>query len=241
LFSRFLGYEKQGFVNAQGTQKEIAVRDLTDRQTPDLIHGGLRIGYARVSTHEQNLDLQRDALEKAGCVDIYADKISGIKDRRPELDNALRALRQGDTLIVWRLDRLGRSLKHLVEIMNDLDQRGIHLESLNESIDTKTATGRLMTNVFAVLADYERSLIRERTIAGLKAARARGRKGGRKPALDEKATREIETLLANPEVTVKDVAERYGVSRKTVYKYIDVNRIKERQIQQFLEEEESHG
>lgn len=220
------------------------MRDEGDRQTLDVITGGLRIGYARVSTDDQDLSLQRDALQQSGCAEIYADTISGTKTDRPELTNCLRALRQGDTLVVWRLDRLGRSLKHLVEIINDLEKRGVRLESLTESIDTSTASGRMIASIFATLAEYERNLIRERTIAGLKAARARGRKGGRKPVLGPKEKREIEALLLDPKITVKDVAERYGVSRNTIYQHIDVKAINEamnkKRIQQIMEEE-SHG
>lgn len=220
------------------------MRDEADHQTLDVMTGGLRIGYARVSTDDQDLSLQRDALQQSGCAEIYADTISGTKTDRPELANCLRALRQGDTLVVWRLDRLGRSLKHLVEIINDLEKRGVRLESLTESIDTSTASGRMIASIFATLAEYERNLIRERTIAGLKAARARGRKGGRKPVLGPKEKREIEALLLDPKITVKDVAERYGVSRNTIYQHIDVKAINEamnkKRIQQIMEEE-SHG
>ncbi|WP_275440659.1 recombinase family protein [Halomonas sp. MM17-34] len=220
------------------------MRDEADHQTLDVMTGGLRIGYARVSTDDQDLSLQRDALQQSGCAEIYADTISGTKTDRPELTNCLRALRQGDTLVVWRLDRLGRSLKHLVEIINDLEKRGVRLESLTESIDTSTASGRMIASIFATLAEYERNLIRERTIAGLKAARARGRKGGRKPVLGPKEKREIEALLLDPKITVKDVAERYGVSRNTIYQHIDVKAINEamnkKRIQQIMEEE-SHG
>lgn len=220
------------------------MRDEADHRTLDVMTGGLRIGYARVSTDDQDLSLQRDALQQSGCAEIYADTISGTKTDRPELTNCLRALRQGDTLVVWRLDRLGRSLKHLVEIINDLEKRGVRLESLTESIDTSTASGRMIASIFATLAEYERNLIRERTIAGLKAARARGRKGGRKPVLGPKEKREIEALLLDPKITVKDVAERYGVSRNTIYQHIDVKAINEamnkKRIQQIMEEE-SHG
>lgn len=201
------------------------MRDEKDRQTLDMMTGGLRIGYARVSTDDQDVSLQRDELSRSGCVEIYTDTISGAKSERPELSACLRALRKGDTLVVWRLDRLGRSLKHLVEIIHNLEERGIRLESLTESIDTSTASGRLVASIFAILAEYERNLIRERTIAGLNAARARGRKGGRKPALGAKEKREIEALLLDPRITVTDVAARYGVSRNTIYTHIDVQAI----------------
>src|SRR5690554_453070 len=200
----------------------------------------VHIGYARVSTQDQNTDLQLDALKQAGCEQVFHEKKTGSTLQRTELDACLRALRKGDTLVVWRLDRLGRSLKHLVEIINDLEGRGIRLESLTESIDTSTASGRLIASMFATLAEYEHNLIRERTIAGLKAARARGRKGGRKPALGAKEKREIEALLLDPRISVKDVAERYGVSRNTIYQHVDVKAINEtmrqKQIQRLTEE-----
>ena len=182
---------------------------------------GKRIGYARVSTDDQKLDLQKDALSKAGCVDVYEEKVSGKSTTdRPVLDYCLRALSAGDALVVWRLDRLGRSLPDLVRIVTELESKGITFESLTEKIETGSATGKLVFHVFAALAEFERNLIRERTQAGLAAARARGRKGGRKPALGEKQVREIRLLLADPETTVSDVASRYGVSRATLYKYI---------------------
>src|ERR671926_1549809 len=137
------------------------------------------IGYARVSTDDQNLNLQKDALHKVGCELIFDDMVSGTKARRPGLEQALSHLRSGDTLVVWRFDRLGRSLRHLIETVTDLQERGIGFKSLTESIDTTTSGGRLVFNIFASLAEFEREIIRERTQAGLKAARARGRKGSR--------------------------------------------------------------
>ena len=182
---------------------------------------GKRIGYARVSTDDQKLDLQKDALSKAGCVDVYEEKVSGKSTTdRPVLDYCLRALSAGDSLVVWRLDRLGRSLPDLVRIVTELESKGITFESLTEKIETGSATGKLVFHVFAALAEFERNIIRERTQAGLAAARARGRKGGRKPALGEKQVREIRLLLADPKTRVSDVAARYGVSRATLYKYI---------------------
>lgn len=145
------------------------------------------IGYARVSTDDQDLSLQIDALKKAGCQKIFRDKASGAKTERPNLQAALAYARNGeDTLIVWRLDRLGRSLQHLIEIINTLDERQIGFQSLQEAIDTTTSGGRLIFHIFGALAEFERNLIRERTMAGLAAARARGRKGGRRKALDPK-------------------------------------------------------
>ena len=182
----------------------------------------MRIGYARVSTDDQNLDLQRDALTKTGCDSIYEETVSGKSAGRPELEHCLKALRKGDVLVVWRLDRLGRSLPDLVKIIADLERQEIGFESLTEKIETGSAAGKLIFHVFAALAEFERNVIRERTQAGLTAARARGRVGGRKPALDEKQKREIRALLKDPSITVKDVAKRYGVSRTTLYKTVGV-------------------
>ena len=154
-----------------------------------------KIGYARVSTDDQHLDLQNDALKKAGCSVIYEEKASGKNTERLELEQCRKALRAGDTLIVWRLDRLGRSLPDLVRIVAELERDGIGFESLTEKIETTNANGKLTFHIFAALAEFERNLIRERTHAGLTAARARGRKGGRKPALDEKQIREVKALM----------------------------------------------
>ncbi|MGI4861087.1 MAG: recombinase family protein [Janthinobacterium lividum] len=181
-----------------------------------------RIGYARVSTDDQHLELQRDALLQAGCSVIYEEAISGKSAVRPEIEQCRKALRAGDTLVVWRLDRLGRSLPDLVQIIAELEQRGIGFESLKEKIETSSAAGKLVFHVFAALAEFERGLIRERTQAGLAAARARGRAGGRKPKLDEQQIREIKALLRDPGIQVADVARRYGVSRTTIYKHCGV-------------------
>jgi len=182
-----------------------------------------RIGYARVSTDDQNLDLQRDALKKSGCSTIYEEKASGKSTARPELEQCRKALRAGDTLVVWRLDRLGRSLPDLVGIVTGLENGKIGFESITEKIETISASGKLTFHVFAALAEFERNLIRERTRAGLAAARARGRSGGRKAKLDEKQVREIKALLRDPMIRVTDVAKRYGVSRTTLYKNITVD------------------
>src|ERR687895_389947 len=144
------------------------------------------IGYARVSTHDQTLTLQQDALEKAGCTKIFTDTASGAKTERKGLDDALTYVRKGDTLVVWRLDRLGRSLPHLIATMTALEDRGIGFKSLTENIDTTTSGGKLIFHIFGALAEFERNLIRERTTAGLMAARARGRKGGRPKVLTGK-------------------------------------------------------
>jgi DNA invertase Pin-like site-specific DNA recombinase len=178
-----------------------------------------RIGYARVSTEDQNLELQRDALTRAGCEVIYEETASGKNADRPELEHCRKALRSGDTLVVWRLDRLGRSLPDLVKIIGDLEHDGIGFESLTEQIETSSAAGKLVFHVFAALAEFERSLIRERTKAGLASARARGRVGGRKPKLNEKQIREVRALLADPTILIKDIAARYKVSRSTLYKH----------------------
>jgi len=181
-----------------------------------------RIGYARVSTDDQNLDLQRDALTKKACKTIYEETASGKSADRPQLESCLKALRAGDTLVVWRLDRLGRSLPDLVKIIADLERQGVAFESLTEKIETSSATGKLVFHLFAALAEFERNLIRERTKAGLAAARARGRKGGRKPSLNTKQIREIKALLRDPEAQVSDVAKKYRVSRTTLYKHVGV-------------------
>ncbi|GAA0781101.1 recombinase family protein [Castellaniella ginsengisoli] len=180
-----------------------------------------RIGYARVSTDDQNLDMQRDALTAARCSVIYEETVSGKGSARPELEQCRKALRPGDTLVVWRLDRLGRSLPDLVQIVTELEQLGIGFESVTERIETGSAAGKLVFHVFAALAEFERNLIRERTNAGLAAARARGRVGGRKPKLDAKDVREIQALWRDKSIPVADIARRYGVSRTTLYKHLD--------------------
>ena len=178
------------------------------------------IGYARVSTHDQNLDLQKDALEKAGCKKIYVEQMSGSSRIRPELEKTLEMLRNGDTLVVWRLDRLGRSLKHLIELITKLEQREIGFKSLMESMDTTTSGGKLVFHIFGALAEFEHNLIRERTSAGLAAARARGRNGGRPLKLDEKK-RELAIKLYNErERSIKEICQIMGVSKPTLYSYI---------------------
>jgi DNA invertase Pin-like site-specific DNA recombinase len=178
-----------------------------------------KIGYARVSTDDQHLDLQRDALMAAGCDVIYDEKVSGKNTDRIELTNCLKALRNGDTLVVWRLDRLGRSLKDLIDIVADLETKGINFITLTERIETESAAGKLTFHLFAALSEFERHIIRERTKAGIAAARARGRKGGRKPILDKAQIREIKVLMADPSIKITTIAKRYGISRGTLYKY----------------------
>jgi len=181
------------------------------------------IGYARVSTDDQNLNLQRDALENAGCEKIFTDTISGTKARRPGLEDALSHLRSGDTLVVWRLDRLGRSLKHLIDTVTDLQARDVDFKSLTESIDTTTTGGRLVFNIFASLAEFEREIIRERTNAGLQAARARGKQGGRPKALSEKQIQMLNNLAADRSNTVEEICKTLGISRMTYYRYVKGN------------------
>lgn len=187
---------------------------------------GQRIGYARVSTDDQNLDLQFDALQRAGIHDdrVYSDTASGKDAERKELAACIKALREGDTLVVWRLDRLGRSLPDLVRIVGELEQKGVSLESLTEKIETGSAAGKLVFHVFAALAEFERNLIRERTRAGLEAARARGRSGGRKPKLTEVQIKEINTMVDAQKLSIGRIAELYGVSRTTIYKVAPVGR-----------------
>jgi DNA invertase Pin-like site-specific DNA recombinase len=180
----------------------------------------MKVGYARVSTHEQNLSLQNDALTQIGCSKIFDDRVSGAKAERPGLQEAKAYVREGDTLVVWRLDRLGRSLKHLIETVTALEERGVGFQSLQESIDTTTSGGRLVFHIFGALAEFERNLIRERTCAGLAAARARGRKGGRPRALDEKKTQLVYQLYAERKRTVKEICDILDISRSTLYAYL---------------------
>lgn len=182
------------------------------------------IGYARVSTDDQNLDLQRDALEKAGCERIFTDHISGTKAKRPGLEEALSHLRAQDTLVVWRLDRLGRSLHHLIGTVNDLQERGIGFKSLTESIDTTTSGGKLVFHIFGALAEFEREIIRERTKAGLTAARSRGRKGGRPPVLTDKKAAIARQLYADKSHSIDEICQMLGVGRTTFYRYVKADR-----------------
>lgn len=181
-----------------------------------------RIGYARVSTDDQNLDLQLDALSRLKCDEVYSEKISGKNTERPELAHCLKSLRSGDTLVVWRLDRLGRSLQDLVGIITALEKQGVAFESFGEKIDTGSASGKLQFHIFSAMAEFERNLLRERTMAGLAAARARGRVGGRPAKLTDKHIREIKLLLADPAARVTDIAKKYGVSRATLYSRVGV-------------------
>jgi DNA invertase Pin-like site-specific DNA recombinase len=180
----------------------------------------MRIGYARVSTDDQTLDLQRDALKRAKCREVYEDQASGKNTVRPQLEGCLKSLRQGDTLVVWRLDRLGRNLADLVRLIADLEHRKINFESLTEKIETGSPAGRLVFHVFAALAEFERNLIRERTMAGLKAARARGRTGGRPSKLSPKEIKTIRALLKTADIPVAEIAARFGIARSTLYRAV---------------------
>jgi DNA invertase Pin-like site-specific DNA recombinase len=178
----------------------------------------MMIGYARVSTRDQNLDLQRDALTKAGCARLFEEHASGARDDRPELAAALSHARTGDVLCVYKLDRLGRSIRSLIDFVTALRDRGVEFKSLSDAIDTTTPAGRFFFHVLAALAEMERDLIRERTNAGLAAARARGRKGGRRPKLSDKQIAHARALLADGGTTIKDVAASLGVNRATIYR-----------------------
>lgn len=182
------------------------------------------IGYARVSTEDQDLSLQLDDLKKAGCTKIYKDKVSGAKTERKELSACLASLESGDTLMVWRIDRLGRSLQHLVAVVTDLKERKINFKSLNDgAIDTTTASGELIFNIFASLAQFERRLIQERTKAGLRAARARGKKGGRKPIkADDSKVIAAKKMYSNLHFSINEICENLNISRATFYRYINI-------------------
>jgi DNA invertase Pin-like site-specific DNA recombinase len=178
------------------------------------------IGYARVSTAEQSMGLQTDALERAGCLRVFTDTASGAVAERPQLSAALDYVRAGDTLVVWRLDRLGRSIRHLIDTIVTLQERGVGFRSIQESIDTTTPGGRLVFHVFCALAEFERDLVKERTHAGLAAARARGRVGGRKPVLSPKQVQLARQMYLAGDRTVSDIATVLGVSRATIYRHL---------------------
>jgi DNA invertase Pin-like site-specific DNA recombinase len=180
----------------------------------------MKIGYARVSTTEQNLDLQRDALKAAGCKKVIEDTISGNKAKRSGLERVRELLRKGDVLVVWRLDRLGRSLRHLIELMTELEGEGIGFQSVTEAIDTTTPGGKLVFHIFGALAEFERNLIRERTRAGLEAARARGRKGGRNYKLDARKRALAVDLYHEKKHTVAQICETVNITKPTLYRYV---------------------
>src|SRR2546421_11992362 len=178
------------------------------------------VGYARVSTNEQTLDLQKDALEKIGCTKIFSDVVSGAKTERKGLEEALDYVREGDTLVVWRLDRLGRSLKHLIETIIRLNNRKIGFKSITENIDTTTSGGKLIFHIFGALAEFERDIIKERTNAGLAAARARGKSGGRPKALSPEKIKLARKLYADTSTSVAEICKMLGISRHTLQRYV---------------------
>ena len=178
------------------------------------------IGYARVSTTDQNLNLQNDALIKAGCEKIFEDKVSGTRIERKGLGEALEYVRSGDVLVVWKLDRLGRGLRDLIDKMQDLEKRGVGFKSLTENIDTTTAGGKLIFHIFGSLAEFERNLIRERTMAGLSAARARGIKGGRKNKLTPEKVELLKKMYADKTIPIKQIMETFGICKSSLYKWV---------------------
>jgi DNA invertase Pin-like site-specific DNA recombinase len=178
------------------------------------------IGYARVSTEDQKLDLQHDALKSIGCEKIFDETASGASPRLPAREELLAFARKGDTLLIWKLDRLGRSLRDLIEIVNGLNQRGVGLRSLHESIDTTTPAGKLTFHIFGALSEFEREVLRERTQAGLMAARNRGMKSGRPRSLSLEQIEMARSMLANPKLSARLVAEQLGVHRATLYRHL---------------------
>ena len=204
-----------------GTKKTPRMKDPLDTATQD-ISMKTCIGYARVSTSDQNLDVQEGALRAAGCARIFSDVASGANPNRPALEEALRYLREGDVLVVWRIDRLGRSLAHLVALIEQLGKRGVSFRSVcDPGIDTSTSSGKLLFNIFASLADFERSLIRERSKAGLEAARKRGKKPGRKKAITPEKLKKAKYLIEEKNLSVGDAATLIGVGRSTLYRAIN--------------------
>jgi DNA invertase Pin-like site-specific DNA recombinase len=178
------------------------------------------LGYARVSTDQQDHALQLDGLRQAGCDKVFVETASGTRTDRPELAKALEQARQGDVLLVWRLDRLARSLRHLIDIADDLNRRGVALKSITESIDTTTPSGRFMFNILGALSSMEREIIVERTRAGLQAAAARGRCGGRPPALDKAKVRAAKAMLASGNMSAIEVAQQLGCAPSTLYRHL---------------------
>jgi len=178
------------------------------------------IGYARVSTDDQSLNLQEDALQKAGCEKVYSDQQSGATVDRPGLAKVVEVLRSGDTLVIWRLDRLGRSLKHLIHFVEQLEKQGVGLKSLQENIDTTTSGGRLVFHLFGALAEFERNLIRERTQAGLSASRARGRLGGRPKLLDANKQELTLRLYREQKHSIAEICAMMCISKSTLYNYL---------------------
>lgn len=178
------------------------------------------IGYARISTSEQNFDLQIDALKKFGCEKIFKEVISGVKSEKKELEEALKRLRKGDTLIVWKLDRLGRTLKSLIELVNKLKEEGIYFKSLMDSIDTSTSMGQFFFHITGSFAELERNLIHERTMAGLTAARERGRKGGRPKVIDDKTFNTALKMYNTKDFSVTEICSRLKINKRSFYRYM---------------------
>lgn len=211
---------RKDFFEAHLTVRKVVCKTKSANNHPDAFNGHpMKIGYARVSTEDQNLALQLDALSAADCERVFEDKWSGAKADRPGLAKAIAFARPGDVLVVWRLDRLGRSLPDLVRIIGELEQSGISFESVTERIETGTAAGRLVFHVFAALAEFERNITRERTLAGLAAARERGRSGGR-PGIASEKLAALKALAADPKKKPGEICKALGISRATFYKYV---------------------
>ena len=183
--------------------------------------GVMKIGYVRISTQEQSDDLQIDALKNAGCEKMFSDQISGSKADRPGLKEALEYIRPGDSLVVWRLDRLGRNLRHLIDAVEDLEKRKVGFVSLQEGFDTTTNGGKLVFQIFGALAEFERNLIRERTKAGLEAARARGKLGGRKAKLTPTQTDALKMMYESKKYSISEICSSFEISKPTLYRYLE--------------------
>jgi DNA invertase Pin-like site-specific DNA recombinase len=181
----------------------------------------MKVGYTRISTSDQNQDLQLDALKKAGCEEFFSDKASGAKANRPGLAKALDYLRKGDCLVVWKLDRLGRNLKHLIEVVEDLKSKKIGFMSLQDGFDTTTNGGKFVFQIFGAMAEFERDLIRERTRAGLDAARARGRTGGRKEKLNDTQVAALKTMYESKNHSLSEICSTFSITKPTIYRYLE--------------------
>ena len=214
--------DRDGRVNDELSQNAVSISrpDFTGISRLSGHNIRMRIGYARVSTFDQSTDLQTDALSQSGCEKIFTEVASGAKADRPELAKVIDYLRKGDTLVVWKLDRLARSMSQLIGTMNELEARGIGFHSLTEAIDTSTSTGKFTFNIFAALAAFERELIKDRTHEGLRAAAARGRRGGRPRALSDEQKRMALAMLKVEDITAKQIAEQLGIGRSTLYRHI---------------------
>ena len=191
------------------------MRKFTSRETI------MKVGYTRISTLDQNQDLQLDALKNAGCEKFFSDKASGAKSDRPGLNEALGFLRSGDCLVVWKLDRLGRNLKHLIEVVEDLKSKKIGFVSLQDGFDTTTSGGKFVFQIFGAMAEFERDIIRERTRAGLDAARARGRTGGRKEKLNATQIAALKTMYESKKHSLGEICSTFGITKPTIYRYLE--------------------